>query len=634
MKLTELRCPACNGTLKIDENDPNTAVCEYCRTRYILEWENGSARINQTPQRNYRTIEPGPRRTGWEPYAWKRIILCLAAAVLVFGAAFGPKLLKNRRKAASGMALQSAYHLWSGETVQSMDEQAEEETSVPFTGILSKAAEAIFGRSAELLTAEELAAIRWLEFGYRGDLVMVGYSMEDPYKVQTAELTWLQFEREDAEINFKPLQHFTGLTKISVSYPLSAEDVKGLHLKSIGCYLSSPEQLLGIVEEPSEIKEIKFNAGLKELKGLDRFPALDTLTINGSKLTDLRDLIHAKNLKSLTLKSCDDIADFSVLSVMPWLEELSVDAENLKDISFLSSLPNLKKLALEDTSLLTLAGLERRSDTLEALTIDNCQELKDCGSISRLTGLKSLSIELPYGCPQPDLSGLGSLETLVIAGFKQVSFLRGMSSLRSLSLSSSAVNDAAVFSELAQLEELKCTAIAGNLDSLNFITRLPALKKLDLTGVGTYYDISGIFNMGTLETLILNGAECEINFDKLTDNPALISLEMDGIKLYKNVQTDGEGGFLYVDWDDVSLDEHTDFLKHYPQLKYLSLADNKLTKVDFAAELLTLEQIDISENYITDLKPLAEILPLKQVNAAGNPLSNERVLSDKVILIQ
>ena len=41
MKLVELRCPACNGTVKLDPEHPGEAVCEYCQTRYMVEKEEG-----------------------------------------------------------------------------------------------------------------------------------------------------------------------------------------------------------------------------------------------------------------------------------------------------------------------------------------------------------------------------------------------------------------------------------------------------------------------------------------------------------------------------------------------------------------------------------------------------------------
>lgn len=103
------------------------------------------------------------------------------------------------------------------------------------------------------------------------------------------------------------------------------------------------------------------------------------------------------------------------------------------------------------------------------------------------------------------------------------------------------------------------------------------MEILDLNGVATYEDISGLFGMPALRELYLNGVECELDFGKLSPNGNLEVVEMDGVKLYKNVQISGGGGIVYVDYDKVSLDEHTDFLGNYPGLKSLSLSDNMLT---------------------------------------------------------
>ncbi len=65
MKLTELRCTACNGTLKLDEKNPNMAVCEYCKSRYVLEDEgSGNVRLAEEPmKRNYVPVyNPAPKR--------------------------------------------------------------------------------------------------------------------------------------------------------------------------------------------------------------------------------------------------------------------------------------------------------------------------------------------------------------------------------------------------------------------------------------------------------------------------------------------------------------------------------------------------------------------------------------------
>ena len=287
-------------------------------------------------------------------------------------------------------------------------------------------------------------------------------------------------------------------------------------------------------ESTENIKELEIAAGLESLEGLGLFPSLEKLHLDCYGLADIRELANAKSVRELTLENGDDVKDFSVLSVMTWLEGLYIDSENLKALTFLSNMTQLKTLGIERGGLLNLNGLATRADTLTGLTIDSCGELSDCNEVSALTGLTSLSIELPYNCKEPDLSGMTAMEELEISGFSTVSFLHSMPEIKKLKLNSSAVDDKSVFGALQKLEELKCGSFSASKNNLDFIAGLPALKKLDLTGAATYSDISAIFNMPTLEILLMDGVECEINFDKLQDNPALKTLSMDGIKLDKN----------------------------------------------------------------------------------------------------
>ena len=135
-------------------------------------------------------------------------------------------------------------------------------------------------------------------------------------------------------------------------------------------------------------------------------------------------------------------------------------------------------------------------------------------------------------------------------------------------------------------------------------------------------------------SLNLNGASMEINFSRLKDNPGLLSLSMDGVKLYKNVKADRYGGISMVNWDDVTLDAELGFLSHYPGLTNLSLADNKLAQIQPVAALPLLETLDISKNYVTDLNPLAGLEHLKKVDGRENPVSNWQVVGEKVTVIR
>ena len=66
---------------------------------------------------------------------------------------------------------------------------------------------------------------------------------------------------------------------------------------------------------------------------------------------------------------------------------------------------------------------------LKALSVVMCDEIKDFSAVSGLNGLETLHLDLPYGCPEPDLSGLSQLKELYLEGFQGMSFLRNMSGL-------------------------------------------------------------------------------------------------------------------------------------------------------------------------------------------------------------
>ena len=158
-------------------------------------------------------------------------------------------------------------------------------------------------------------------------------------------------------------------------------------------------------------------------------------------------------------------------------------------------------------------------------------------------------------------------------------------------------------SGLTKLRKLTCTTY-GSDRSLNFINRIHTLEELNLGGMVTYEDISAIFALPQLRALNISGMECEIDFDKVADNPSLEILEMAGIKLYENVTIEGGYGIVSIDWDDVYLADHLDFIAHFPNLKKLDVADNKLDNIDFAAALTKLEEIDFADNYVTDMHVL------------------------------
>ena len=620
MKITELKCTACNGTLKIDENNPHIAICEYCHSTYAIESDN---------HENIYFTEPGLNRSG--------------------------KSVNNATKEESGIGVRSrifisivlltifylgargvvSYYAHKADTTSLSDGQSGSQIIEEkiLSGPLGTMAESAIGRPAKDLTEEELSRFKWLEITYGADDIRIGYSFSDPYEDADAQLTYVSYPREAGTKEGSMLPYFTGLKKLETGGYLDSDALNGLSLEGISCSVQSPLELAEIYPGVSELKEIEFQSSLNNLDGLEQYENLESLTINGLNLTDLKNLASRKGLKNLTLVNGDKINDYSVLSVMQGLESLSLESEGIRDLGFAAGLTNLKSFSLYDATILSVNDLSALTG-LTSLTIDDCDEIKDLSGIQGLTGLTQLSLEIPGNCPQPDLNGMTGLTTLSVTRAEDVGFLHNMSLLEELTLESCRVNSKDAFSALTGLKKLTCDRLFGDFSNLSFVSDIPSLEYLNVNGFSTYEDISGIFRGPALQEIYLNGVECELNFDNVQPTEVLKVLEMDGVKLYKNVKISGGGGIYSVDYDKVVLDEHLDFFAKFPGLKKLSLADNTLTGIGFASSLPLLEELNISGNYVTDLKPLQNLTELKTVNCTDNPIANDRVLNEKVVIIK
>ena len=107
MKITELKCAACGGSLKIDEKNPNIAECEYCHTRFTLETEKGME-APQLKRIDYTPVEiPKSKENGWEPYGWKRGVALVILFFVLMGIMYGPKVYRRYQMDHGGIAIES-----------------------------------------------------------------------------------------------------------------------------------------------------------------------------------------------------------------------------------------------------------------------------------------------------------------------------------------------------------------------------------------------------------------------------------------------------------------------------------------------------------------------------------------------
>lgn len=616
VRLEEIKCPSCGATLTIPENNTKVVKCEYCGSEFVM---------NMEPQNN-PPLPPNPNWVPMQPSQPSSYTISPAIVILSISLFLGFAGMLGFFRYQRAKEVRTEYAKPSISSTYTVHETKEKE----FSGMLGQMASIVFGKEADSVTEEELAKIQWIADRSDMDNCYMGYSFENPLENPDAKLEWLTFPAR-TPTGYENLYRLTGLKRLDTNSRLSSCNLQGVPIESVTAYFDTFGKEAEALDHPASIRELTVKGSIEQLDGIEAFSNVERLSFNAGELSDVDALAALKNLRALTLVDADMISDFSVLATVSKLEELSVESESLKSIEFLQRMPQLKGLALKDGQFFDFRGMEALTH-LEWLSIENCGELTDMSGVTSLLSLRELTLEKPYDCPEPSLAGLTNLERLTLKGFGSCAFLPELTGLEELVLRSCNLPPELDLSGLTKLRKLTCTTY-GSDRSLNFINRIHTLEELNLGGMVTYEDISAIFALPQLRALNISGMECEIDFDKVADNPSLEILEMAGIKLYENVTIEGGYGIVSIDWDDVYLADHLDFIAHFPNLKKLDVADNKLDNIDFAAALTKLEEIDFADNYVTDMHILSELLSLRQVNCKGNPISNLRVLDEERVQV-
>lgn len=587
------------------------------------------------------------RSTGWEPYGWKRgvvlgILLILGITLLNARGLYQRWQMIRQKTAEAVEQTESPQEKTLGFDLQQNQDMNEEDLA--FTGVWEKFVERVFQCPAENVLDSQLGKIQQLVIDHTTEVWKIGYSFEPPagdmLKNREGDITkqygdgfvWNEVSYEE-KLNLRCLRRFSNLKKLDVYTPVSAADIKGLPLESISAYFNDPRSAAEVLEHPENIKELGFNCGVDSLDGIDLFENVETLFMTYSPIDNIDSLINLQKLRNLSLNFYQNSVDFTVLGKLPNLEKIYLDATGLKTLDFAGKLEHLNTLCIYGGTLRSLSGLENCS-TLKTLWITDCFDLKDMSQVAGLTNLQELVLEIPYECSEPDLNQLTGLKKLTIDGMEDCSFLQNMTDLTELHMNGCILPKDLDASKLSSLKVLSYTVSIPNSLDVKTIEAFETVECLDIHESETYDDISGIFTMPHLRELNISGVDCEINFDAVAENPALEILYMEDMFLYENVREKTHGIMTTVYYNEVSLDEHMDFVKKFPGLKELYIGKNKLTDLSFIEDLHALEVLDITDNYITQLRPLAELPSLRKVICPGNPLKNEKVLKDSVLIIE
>lgn len=608
MKMVEIKCPSCGGKLKVEDSQTKLITCEFCKSQFLLDDEKVQ---NITNYNIYQTAPSGKGQGNGAKTALAAGVACVGALLAIFilssgsGSSSGSGTAPLPVPAYSGAA---GYAGTEGEETEA-EERVPEADSPLFHAMAAK----MFNGDQAAFSQEDLARVRYLKVETSRETNRIWYSFEDHYSgeeplVQTAVFGAMDWEPQDAAA-------FTGLVKLDLGSGLSrVHSLKGLKdLKGITAGNVEISDLKDMLDDPSGITELQLR-GITSMDGIASFGNLERLTVRDYPDANLKQLVPLKSLKYLSLEDTGDsdsiistgkdkvrVTDYSAISVMSGLESLYLNSDIIRDIGFIKGLPALEDLTLEDTAIISLAPLSEMP-ALRSLTLLGNNKVQDFGPVGTAAGLTSLHIDKMTSQTDPDLSSLSSLERLEIKGFMSISSLRGLSSLKELSIHN-------------------CNLDGTGWSGYNYL-------------VEVYGDVSSIFNHEGLEELYLDNGKFEINFDRIKENPSLRVLSLKNMELHKNYYVESYGGMTSVWYDDVKLGEHMDILSRFPNLEELYLDSNELTDVNFAAGLKNLKRLGVKDNYITDLAPLKQAEFLEYLNIADNPVGEVGDVGNGVEIIQ
>jgi len=215
-----------------------------------------------------------------------------------------------------------------------------------------------------------------------------------------------------------------------------------------------------------------------------------------------------------------------------------------------------------------------------------------------------------------DLRHLLYLEELSITNrtIEDLSFLEGMSRLKSLDLSGCTVSaDLGILKTLPALEKL--TMRGCSISSLSFLEGAPALKHLDLSS-NAIGNLAPLASVPTLQTLNLRD-------NAVADVSALSGMaELKELDLGENVLTSIAplAACTRLTSLDVSENRLTDLaaVRSLTALTSLLAEKNQITDCSPAAACTELRKLDISNNQITDITSLSTLTKMTEFDFSYN----------------
>lgn len=360
--------------------------------------------------------------------------------------------------------------------------------------------------------------------------------------------------------------------------------------------LVSPLSILGYtvggVIEPAVFMDANMETAVREALGSSSSEVLYT-----NHLWAIKEFTMPENVNSL-----ED------LTLMPYLEKLTVKDKQLDSLTHLVNLTKLRDLDLSGCRF-PIADLEVLSklNSLERLTLADC-------SISTIAGLENAK-KLQY----LDLS----FNTI-----RNLEPLSGMSDMKELYMSHNALVGLEVLGGLTNLERLDIS-----YNSVTEMAPLATCMKLSWLNAenNLIYNCNGVAALPMLESLSLN-------YNKISEVGELSAcLQLKELSISNNFIENLQplSGLVNLEVFDVSYNT-VYFLPEWPKdcaLRIINCANNLVNTLDGLSGMPNLTYVSADYNQVQNIDKLANCPNLVQINIYGNKISDVTKLLEKDVIV-
>ena len=317
---------------------------------------------------------------------------------------------------------------------------------------------------------------------------------------------------------------------------------------------------------------------ITDFSNLEYFPNLEYIRIYYQP--NLRNLSFFENMASLEsarIEIAVNATDFSPLSGLTSLRNLTVMGSNIKNTDVFADLTGLENLSLVACNLSDISGIsnltELKSLAVSSNSLDdnNITLIGDLTPLQNLSKLEQLYLRSSHISDISALSGLTSLETLVINdnNIENISALSRLANLTELNISENRISDLSVLANLPKLELL--IADDMGVSDLTPLADLKLITRLSLKG-NAISDLTPLANLTALETLVLDENIIE---------------DISPLETLKN------------------------------SLKNLSASSNEIADIGILESFELLENLNLDYNYIEDFLPLVALEELGVIQVSG-----------------